>query len=222
MEDATAPRSPSRTVVHGDAITWLASTPAPPNASVITSLPDVSEIPEMDFDVWRAWFVGAARAVIRWVGRDGVAIFFQSDIRHRGVWLDKAHLVRCGADLEAADLLWHKIVCRHPAGTEVTGRATYSHMLCFGASGRAPVRHIGVDVLPDAGFMSFKKAMGEAACRDACRFVKEEIGSRLVVDPFCGNGTVLAIANELGLDAIGVDTSARRCRVARRLVPHEA
>ena len=33
--------------------------------------------------------------------------------------------------------------------------------------------------------------------------------------PFCGWGTVLAVANALGLDAIGVDVSARMCRRAR-------
>jgi tRNA G10 N-methylase Trm11 len=37
------------------------------------------------------------------------------------------------------------------------------------------------------------------------------------VDPFCGWGTVLAVANALGMDAVGVDLSARMCRRARVL-----
>jgi tRNA G10 N-methylase Trm11 len=37
------------------------------------------------------------------------------------------------------------------------------------------------------------------------------------VDPFCGYGTVLAVANALGLDAVGVDLSARMCARARTL-----
>jgi hypothetical protein len=45
-----------------------------------------------------------------------------------------------------------------------------------------------------------------------------ETSSRTVVDPFCGFGTVLAVANAMGLDAIGVDASARMCRRARQLV----
>jgi tRNA G10 N-methylase Trm11 len=38
-----------------------------------------------------------------------------------------------------------------------------------------------------------------------------------VVDPFCGVGTVLAVANETGLDAIGVELNRKRARKARTL-----
>jgi tRNA G10 N-methylase Trm11 len=60
--------------------------------------------------------------------------------------------------------------------------------------------------------------MGADACRVACRYLVDETETKLVVDPFCGHGTVLAVANALGLDALGVDTNARRCRAARTLV----
>ena len=59
--------------------------------------------------------------------------------------------------------------------------------------------------------------MGVEACRIACRYLRDETETKLVVDPFCGHGTVLAVANMLGLDALGVDLSARRCRAARKL-----
>jgi len=39
----------------------------------------------------------------------------------------------------------------------------------------------------------------------------------VVVDPFCGVGTVLAIANAQGLDAIGVELTRRRAAKARKL-----
>ena len=60
--------------------------------------------------------------------------------------------------------------------------------------------------------------MGVEACRVACRFLREETATRVVVDPFCGHGTVIAVANLLGLDAIGVDRSRKCCRAARALV----
>jgi tRNA G10 N-methylase Trm11 len=59
--------------------------------------------------------------------------------------------------------------------------------------------------------------MGVNACLEACRFVLQETSTRTIVDPFCGWGTVLAVANTLGLDAVGVDLSARMCRRARVL-----
>lgn len=60
--------------------------------------------------------------------------------------------------------------------------------------------------------------MGVNACQLACRFLLEETSTRLVVDPFCGHGTVLAVANAMGLDALGIDLSVRQCRAARKLV----
>ena len=38
-----------------------------------------------------------------------------------------------------------------------------------------------------------------------------------MVDPFCGSGTTLAVANEMGLDAIGVDIAKKYCEMARKL-----
>jgi hypothetical protein len=59
--------------------------------------------------------------------------------------------------------------------------------------------------------------MGVRACEVACSYLRDEIGARVVVDPFCGRGTVLAVANEMGLDAVGVELSAKRCKAARAL-----
>ncbi len=219
-EHDAAPPTPRREIVHAEALAWLDAHPADATSSVVTSLPDVSELPTLGFDGWRAWFVDAARRVVRWLPEEGVAIFFQSDIRNAGAWVDKGYLVMRAAEEERCALLWHKIVCRKPPGTIAHGRASYSHMIAVARAprlGRAP-RHPGPDVLADAGFMPWSRAMGENACRVACRFLREETRTQRVVDPFCGSGTVLAVANEMGFDALGVDLSARRCKAARRLV----
>jgi hypothetical protein len=208
---------PRRDVVQAEALGWLEAHPAEAGTSVITSLPDVSEVPELSFDAWRAWFIDAARRVIRWVPPDGVAVFYQSDIRRGGTWVDKGYLVARAADDEGAPLLWHKIVCRRPPGTVAYSRASYSHMIGVARVERPMPRAPGPDVLVGAGFMPWSKAMGVEACRLACRFLKDETPTRLVVDPFCGVGTALAVANRFGFDALGVDRSSRRCRAARKL-----
>jgi DNA modification methylase len=59
--------------------------------------------------------------------------------------------------------------------------------------------------------------MGLFACELACRYLRDETATRVVVDPFCGSGMALACANASGFDAIGIDLSARRCRAARKL-----
>jgi hypothetical protein len=212
-------RAPTRDVVHGDAFEWLDAHPAEAGMSVITSLPDFSELPALDFEGWRAWFIGTVTRLIRWLPPDGVAIFYQSDIRVQGFWIDKGYLVMRGAEAVNAQLLWHKIVCRKPAGTISFGRASYSHMIAVSTAAQTPNLLVrSADVLPDAGAMPWSRAMGVTACEVACRFLLDHTQSRTVVDPFCGRGTVLAVANALGLDAIGVELGAKRCRTARAFV----
>ena len=210
-------RSPRREIIQAEALAWMAEHPAAPGTSVITSLPDVSELPERGFSAWRTWFVEAARAVLRWPPEPGLVIFFQSDIRANGAWVDKSYLVQSAAEAEGRALLWHKIVCRHPPGTITHGRASYSHLLCFAHAPRPRLAHPGPDVLPDAGYKPWSKAMGVEACRLACRFLREESATTLVVDPFCGHGTALAVANHYGFDAIGIELSTRKVRAAKRL-----
>jgi hypothetical protein len=207
---------PTRRVLQAEALAWLAANPAAPDTSVITSLPDLSELPHLSLEGWKSWFIEAASHVLRWVPDTQMALFYQSDIRHRGVWIDKAHLVQRAAEETGALLLQHTIVCRKPIGTLGQGRAGYSHLLAFSRS-PIPPRHPRPDLLADTAKASWPKAMGIEACRLACTLVQKEARARLVVDPFCGRGTVLAVANALGLDALGVDLSAKRCRNARTL-----
>lgn len=217
MDGAPQPEAPSRQVFQADALVWLRENVAPEGASVVTSLPDVSELGQLDLAAWRTWFIDAASAVIRWVPEDGVAIFYQTDVRIAGAWIDKGYLVMRAAEDAGAELLWHKIVCRSAPGTSSFGRPRYAHMLAFSRSRASRPERSRIDVMPDAGFMPWSKAMGVDACREACRFLCDETSTRVVVDPFCGRGTVLAIANDMGLDAIGVDVGGKRCRVARNL-----
>ena len=208
---------PKRTVHQGDALAWLRAEGTLAGGSVVTSLPDVSELPALGFDGWRRWFEEAAVLTMQSVPDEGVAIFFQSDVKRAGLWVDKGAMVSRAAERAGMGLLFHKIVCRKPPGTLTHGRASYSHLLGFARLLRPTLRHATPDVLPDGGLQPGVKAMGVLACVDACRFVINETTTRTIVDPFCGWGTVLAVANALGLDAIGVDLSARMCKRARRL-----
>jgi hypothetical protein len=207
--------SATRVVHHADAIAWLRQQGRMQGASVITSLPDVSEV-GMKLPDWRIWFEDAAVLSMQAIDPQGVAIFFQSDIKHAGHWIDKGALVTRAAERVGLGMLFHKIVCRRPPGTASFGRASYAHMLGF-AAWPLRERYARVDVLPDGGSKPGVKSMGVRACLDACQFVKKETPTRTVVDPFCGFGTVLAVANALGLDAVGVDIASRMVRHAREL-----
>lgn len=206
-----------RTIVQAEACSWLGENPSRPGDAVITSLPDVSETSGLPFGAWRQWFIDTARQIIRWLPAESPAIFFQSDIRRGAQWVDKSYLVMRAADLEEAPLVWHKIACRRPPGTIAIGRPSYSHMLCVVRQpGTLPLRP-GPDVLPDVGHMSWSRAMGVEACKVACQYLVDETLTRRVVDPFCGHGTVLAVANAMGLAGLGIELGGKRCRIARNL-----
>lgn len=208
----------TRTVHCTDAIAWLKAQPVLPGVSVVTSLPDVSELPLPSLDAWRAWFMDAARDVLRVVPDDGIAIFYQTDIKVEGRWIDKGYLVTRAADDVGVPMLFHKIVCRVPAGGITFGRPAYAHMIAFSTEVRLDLERSTADVLPELGEMTWSRAMGVDACKAACRFILEHSSTRTVLDPFCGMGTALAVANAMGMDAVGVELSKKRAKKARNLV----
>jgi hypothetical protein len=87
---------------------------------------------------------------------------------------------------------------------------------------RAEPARSTADVIPLAGATTWTRGMGLTVCGIACRFVLEHTTTRTVVDPFCGHGTVLAVANEMGLRAVGVERSRKRAEIARALVVDSA
>ena len=214
-------RTPLRTVHCTEALSWLAAQPVLQGCSVITSLPDVSEV-ALPLEDWKRWFLGAAAQVLARTPDDGVAIFYQTDIKPSGVWVDKGHLVQRAADEARVPLLFHKVVCRKPAGSITFGRPSYAHLLCFSRGLTLDYARSTADVIVDGGTSTWSRGMGQESCRIACRYVLDSTPTRTVVDPFCGQGMVLAVANALGLDAVGVELNRKRAQRARNLTVERA
>ena len=231
----------ARTVRCSDSLTWLRSLDAlPRRCHVVTSLPDIGELGLAPAEYER-WFVGVVADLLRRLDSHAVAIFYQTDGRRSGeggAWLDKSLLCHLGAREAGAACVWHVVVNGAPLGNLRTARPGYAHMLCFSLGYRQPVGASGVDVLPQRGHTSYAAAAGEAACASAVQFCRRVHSARqgashgpsvstdaflpeaeseappLIVDPFCGEGTVLAAANAHGLDALGLDICRKRCAVA--------
>lgn len=215
--EAPGPRAPCRCVHHGDGIQWLEQAALTAEHAVVTSLPDVSELPGLGFDGWRRWFIDTAALILARSHEDAAAIFFQTDIKRDGRWIDKGFLVQLAAERVGAHLLWHKVVCRAPPGTVTFGRPAWAHLLCLSRGLRVAPGQSSADVIARLGDMPWARAMGTEACHAAAAFLVKHTACRTVVDPFCGVGTMLAIANLHGLDAIGVELSAKRAERARTL-----
>jgi hypothetical protein len=207
----------NRTVHHGDGIAFLAAAKFAADHAIITSLPDHSELPSLGIAAWKQWFVDTVALACRALADDGIAVFYQTDVKHDGRWIDKGHLVHSGVDAAGSHVLWHKIVCRVAPGSITFGRPAYAHMLAASRGLRLSPGVSTADVLPALGHMSWSRAMGGAACEAAIAQVAK-LGARVVVDPFCGYGSILAAANAHGLDAIGVELSKKRVARARKAV----
>lgn len=217
MNDGRAAETRTRTVHTADGIGWLRDTPLPDHHAILTSLPDGSELKRLSFDEWQRWFVDAATLVVRATPARSAAIFYQTDVKRDGRWIDKAFLVQQGALAAGVPLVFHKIVCRAPAGTTTHARPGFAHLLCYARELRDDDERATPDVLPRLGAMTWPRAIGLDAAHFAVEWLRDHANARTIVDPFCGIGTTLAVANRLGLGAIGVEINPGRSQRARTL-----
>jgi hypothetical protein len=185
-------------------------------ASAVTSLPDVSEL-RLSLPLWRTWFMDAVGLVIDCTPATGAALFFQSDIKHDGVWIDKGSFVIRAAEAAGAHVLFHMIVCRREPGQLTYGRPGYTHFIAVSRALKCPEVLPIPDVITDAGRLTWVRAMGIRAAAHAVRFARDHAGAETIFDPFCGVGTVPAVANALGLNSLGVERSRKRSDQARDL-----
>ena len=149
--------------------------------------------------------------------RGSAALFFQSDIKRDGAWIDKGALVIRAAEDARARVLFHKIICRRPPGMLTLGRPGYTYLIAVSRAMKCPEVLPIPDIVVEAGRLTWVRAMGIRAAAHAVRFARDQVGATTVFDPFCGVGTVLAVGNALGMAAIGVEKSRKRCEQARLL-----
>lgn len=201
---------PKREVICADSLPWLAQRPHSLDA-IVTGLPDLAEMEGMLPDSYAAWFIEAVGHCLRAVRPEGYAIFCQTDRKLAGHLLSKAAMCFEAASRRKAFLVWHKIVLRRKVGAVDFFRPGFCHLMCFsklGTAGRA-----GPDVFTPEP-LSWANGMPITAIRYAVEFAGRNAPAT-IVDPFCGIGTVLAIAGDLGLDATGIDISEDMCAQAR-------
>jgi SAM-dependent methyltransferase len=118
--------------------------------------------------------------------------------------------------------MWHKLTLNSNMDKRSVSRPSYSHLICYGRRSSYLANDFAVPDIIERGEMIWPKAIGMDATILGVSFLKWVAKANRIIDPFCGYGTVLAAANYMGLHAVGVDISPRRCRRAlTRSVAHE-
>lgn len=207
----------NRTVLCEDAKVWLQKSEIFDDTSIVASLPDISEFPSFSLTQWKQWFIETCELILSRTPNDGVTIFYQSDIKLQGKWIDKGYLCQKAAEAIGADLLWHKVACRSKPGQATFSRCSYSHILCFSRDLQADISKSTADVIPDIGEKTWPRGMGFDAAVMIAKFIATQTKSTTILNPFCGQGSMLAAANAVGLSAIGIERSPKRAKAAQSL-----
>lgn len=240
-----------RVVWRHDSKVWLesglssaAAVQLPAHFSVITGLPDISEIkPSLSPAEYEEWCADVVFRLLQLIRPEQVLILYVTPGRwsgEGGAWLDKGFCAQLGARRAGAACVWQKVVLiQDSAGRRRGGlRPGFVNMLCFSKRHRVPRDFTTVDVLADRGHMSWSHAIGEEACRHAVEYCLHHVGRPAgggtapaadehgpgvpILNPFCGYGSVLAVANAYGLDAFGMDISLKCCKKAAQHVASPA
>lgn len=197
-----------RIVICEDAHKWL-----PDNKNlgcIITSMPDMEEV-GLDMDAWLIWVKKTCGLLMQSLDETGLIFFYQTDRKYKGTVIDKKSLITQQFVEAGYKNILSKIVLKQEPETANLYRPTYTNLFCFSKTVLAG------KATPDviyAGKMLYKNAMGFNAVKACIDFVQDKTDHKCIYDPFCGQGSVLKIANLSGFNAVGVDIDQNQCTLA--------
>lgn len=200
----------ARTIIHDDCLNWIKTQEVLQN--VVTGICDQSET-TMNIDEYLVFFNDVADEIFKKLAPKGYAIFIQTDRKYNKQVLSKAFMLMTIAYEHNVKLIWHKIVMHRP-GTDLH-RPSYAHMLCFSKSGTTGAAT--PDVIQPSKRV-YKNGTPINAAIVALEFIKKYSDSNVVIDLFVGRGTIVAIANKMGLSAIGIDIDKEQVEAATKLI----
>jgi hypothetical protein len=200
-----------REVICADSHQWLLT--QKDIKAIITSLPDMEET-NHSLEEWEQWVRETCSLLAASLSQDGIIIFYQTDRKHKGFNIEKKTLISQEFKLMGYDNIFNKIVLKQQPETVNLFRPGFSNM--FGFSKAAKSGKATPDVLY-AGEMVYKNAMGFKAGKLAIDFISSQGDTDTIVDPFCGQGSILKLANDNGYNAVGVDIVQEQCNKALKL-----
>lgn len=181
--------------------------------AIITSLPDMDEI-NMDIPEWTKWITRACIQLAAALDDDGIIFFYQTNRKHKGYLIDKSWMITNCFYFLGYKKIHEKIVLKQKVNTVSLFRPAHSKIFSFSkklTSGK------GVPEVFDTGKMLYKNAMGYNAAKSCVNYIKKHVDTDTILDPFCGQGSVLKIANDMGMNAIGIDILKEQCKLAKKL-----
>lgn len=178
---------------------------------IITSLPDMEEV-GLNKQDWILWVKKTCKILANTLGNKGIIFFYQTDRKNEGEIIDKKTLISNEFITLGYKNVLSKIVLKRDVGKIDLFRPTYTNLFAFSKfikSGKATP-----DVL-HCGKMIYNNAMGLNAVKVCIDFLKDKGIKSTILDPFCGQGSVLIISNHYGFDAVGVEILPEQAEKSR-------
>ncbi len=199
----------TREIIRADALEWLAETDL--RGAVVTSLPDADEI-ELSVDQWLEFYKTGLDLCLAIA--DPVFVIYATDRLYKRRWISKATMIHEAILRAGFKPVWHKISLRREAGKIDLHRPGYSHLIAAAKGKVGPGKRTQDVFRPSRSI--YENGAPINAARLAVSFALS--ASEVVIDPFCGRGTFVALAEYLGAKkTIGIDIDPNQCAAARRL-----
>jgi hypothetical protein len=204
----------NRKILCENSLVWLKNQQDYSLPNVITGIPDIDEL-NVSIDKYFEFFDDITQLLMNKVKPDCYIIFIQTDRKYNKQWIDKSTLLNNIAKKNNIPLLWHKIVLNRPVNSTHIQRPTYSHFMCYSKT-KGP--GLATPDIIDGGKKLYKNATSLNAAVNAVKFILGNSNNDTILDPFVGQGTIVAVANEYNLNAIGIDINPEQCEKSKLLV----
>jgi DNA modification methylase len=202
-----------RQIIVADSLVWLKKQKSIHN--VITGICDLDET-NMDMTQYLVFFKQIAHLIFSKLSKNGYAIFTQTDRKYNKEWIDKSAILTECAHKCGLKLIWHKIILNRKVGAIDLYRPTYSHMLCYSYNGTTGAAFADVIEISER---LYKNATPIKAAKLALEFVKKyNKESTDILDPFVGHGTIVALAESMNMNSIGIDIDPEQAKKAEKLM----
>jgi len=192
-----------------DSLVWLKD--QKPFKAIITSLPDKEEVGMSELG-WVQWLHHACELLAEKVDENGIIFFYQMNRRINGRLIDKNFLISRVFIGAGYNKIIEKVCLKQKVGTINPFRPTYTNLFAFSKSIRAGKSTADVIF---AGQMLYKNAMGSNAIQYCLDFIRTNVKTNTILDPFCGQGSILLGAKSKFFEGIGVDIDPEQIEIAK-------
>jgi len=205
------PHVGNRLVLCADALQTLQKRDLEP-CNIITGMPDNTEM-KLDYKQYEEYRHKILPLIFE-LGKDNVLIFTQTDKKatYNGEWFNKTNILYQYAQKYNVNLVFHEVAlyANEPSFPE------YQHFICF--SNRLGPRQSNTILAGNKVYKNGTPFGILAKCMGLFSKFKHQLGSNIILDPFCGRGTVLAMFNTLGFETIGIDIDPEQCNYSRNMI----